>query len=180
MNLAAKLNQECVVGVYASLLEGEAAMNLLREEHYPADQVAVVSTPAAETPELIEDFRMAGDDSVQDAAIGAGLGGVLGVLAGVTAMTVSGLGLVFLAGPLGGGLFGALVGGLIGGIAGWGVHDRQVEHYRRCLREGKPLMIVHGTPLEIERADSILKNSDALEVHLHARTSSESPEIMDD
>jgi hypothetical protein len=172
------MSEECVVGVYESLPKAEVAVHVLRRADFPAAQISLVTATSDLNPELLQEIKM-GDDSVRDAAIGAGLGGVLGVVAGLGAMMVSGLGLVFLVGPIGGGLFGSVVGGYLGSFAGWGVHAEHIRHYERCVRDGNVLVIAHGTPLELDRAERILRETDVNEVHLHAKNSADSPEVLD-
>lgn len=55
---------------------------------------------------------------------------------GVAVMVVSGLGAVFLAGPIGGGIVGAATGAFLGGLGGWGVHGEQMRRYEKLVKEG--------------------------------------------
>ena len=108
------MNDECVVGVYDSLKKAEQAVRIMHQAGFPTKQVSLVASHLANKPELVEEITM-GDDSVRDAAIGAGLGGILGVLAGIGAMVVSGAGIVvFLAGPIGVAALGTAVGAFLG------------------------------------------------------------------
>lgn len=169
--------EECVIAVYGTPKAASDAVHILHRAGLPADQITIVATDDLDQANVTNDLKM-GDDSIRDAAIGAGLGGVLGILAGVSVMAISGLGMVFLIGPVGGGIVGALTGGLFGGLAGWGVHETQIGHYQECLKKDWVLVVVEGDPLEVARADRILQESGAIELHLHAKTDSESPEFM--
>jgi hypothetical protein len=120
-----------------------------------------------------------GDDSVHDAAFGAGVGGVLGVLAGASAAALSGIAILFVAGSVAGGLAGALLGALLGSLAGWGVHSSHIAHYEKQLKSGKALLIAEGNPLEVAHADRILQETDPGELHVHARDGSEAHEILE-
>ncbi len=169
--------EECVVAVYGMPRSASDAVHILHRAGFLAEQITVVATDDVIRANVNDDLTM-GDDSLSDAAIGAGLGGALGVLAGISVMAISGLGMVFLIGPVGGGIVGALTGGFLGGLAGWGVHEAQIGHYRRCLEKDQVLVIVEGGPLEVARADRILQETELKELHLHAKTDSEAPEIM--
>ena len=172
------MNDECVVGVYDSLQNAEQAVRIMHQAGFPTKQVSLVASHLANKPELVEEIAM-GDDSVRDAAIGAGLGGILGMLAGIGAMVVSGAGIVvFLAGPIGVAALGTMVGAFLGGMVGWGVHEQHIQHYEKSVKEGKVLVIANGNPLELTHAERILKETDVAEVHLHSRTSSEAPEVL--
>ena len=169
--------EECVVAVYGTPKAASDAVHILHRADFPAEQITMVATDVLSQANVTDDLTM-GDDSIRDAAIGAGLGGVLGVLAGVSAMAISGLGMVFLIGPVGGGIVGALTGGLLGGLAGWGVHEAQIGHYQQCLKQDQLLVIVEGDPLEVARADRILQETELIELHLHAKTDSEASEFV--
>lgn len=170
------MNEECVVGVYESLHKAEQAVWILRRGDFPQQQISLVSSGLTEKPELTRELEM-GDDSVRDAAIGAGLGGVVGVLAGLGAVAVSGVGAIFMFGPVAVALTAATVGAYLGGLAGWGVHRRDIEHYEHCIKNGSVLVVANGSPLELVDAKRILQETDAAEVRMHARTSSEAPEV---
>jgi hypothetical protein len=170
------MNDECVVGVYDSLKQAEQAVHILHRADFPTKQISLVAAGFEGQPEIVEELSR-GDDSAHDAAIGAGLGGVMGMLGGVAVASVFGLSAVFLVGPIGGGLVGTAVGAFLGGMAGWGVHDEQIRHYETSVKNGKVLVVLHGNPLELDRAKRILQETDVAAVHLHARDSSDAPEV---
>ncbi len=170
------MSEECVVAVFDNLEHAQQAVHILDRGDFPTEQVSLVTKGLKEQPAIVEDLEM-GDDSVRDAAVGAGLGAIVGVLAGMAVMVVSGMGMVFLAGPIGGGIFGAATGAFLGGLSGWGVHDKRIPHYEKLVKEGKVLVIAHGNPLELVQADRILNELDPAEIHIYAKTDSEAPEI---
>jgi len=172
------MNDECVIGVFSDLQHAEQAVHVLDRGDFPTSQVSLVAKDLGELPESIEDFEME-DDSAQDAAIGAGLGAIVGVLVGVGVMAVSGLGVVFLIGPVAGGIGGAVTGAFLGGLSGWGVHEEHIKHYENLITKGRVLVIAHGNPLELIHADRMLKELAPAELHIYTRTSSEAPEIAD-
>jgi uncharacterized membrane protein len=170
------MSEECVVAVFDDLKHAQEAVHILDRGEFPTVQVSLVTKGLKEQPEIVEDLEM-GDDSVRDAAVGGGLGAIVGVLAGIAVMVVSGLGAVFLAGPIGGAIVGAATGAFLGGLGGWGVHEKRIRHYEQLVKKGKVLVIAHGNPLELVQADRILREMDPAEIHVYARTSSEAPEI---
>lgn len=93
-------------------------------------------------------------------------------------MAGTGLGIVFLIGPIGGGFVGAVTGGFVGALSGWGVHKSHLAHYERCLNDGQVIVIAEGDPLEVAHADRILQETDNKGLHIHAKTDSESAEIF--
>jgi hypothetical protein len=95
------------------------------------------------------------------------------VLSGIAVMVVSGLGAVFLAGPVGGAIVGTVTGGFLGAMAGWGVHEHQIKHYERLIKSGKVLVVGTGNPLELAHAYRQLEDSDTYELHLYSRSDDE-------
>jgi hypothetical protein len=170
------MSDECVAAVYDSLEKAEQAVHILRRADFPAEQISLAVSRLEENPKLVEELEM-GDDSPRDAAIGAGLGGLLGVLGGISMVFAFGLGAVFLLGPIGVGLLGSAVGAFLGAMSGWGVHEKQIRHYEQCVKEGKVVVIAHGSPVELDHASRILKETDVAELHVHARNSSDSGEV---
>jgi uncharacterized protein (TIGR02271 family) len=84
---------------------------------------------------------------------GAALGGITGLLVGVAAMLVPGIGPLVAVGPIAaglagavtGGVTGAVVGGLGGALAHAGVPEEHARYYEERLREGGVLVTVHTT-----------------------------------
>lgn len=168
------MNDECVIGVYDSHDKAEQAVRILQRGDFPPAQISLIAPGIFDKAELAQELE---DDSVRDAAIGAGLGGALGLLGAGGVLAASGVGGVFLFGPIAAGLTGATVGAFLGGLTGWGVHHRDIEHYEQCVNNRQTLILVHGSPVELVDAERILKETDAAEVRLHAQTSSEAPEV---
>lgn len=168
--------EECVVAIYDTVQSAEEAVHTLDRSDLPTEQASLVTSGLKDRPELVEELKM-GDDSVHDAAIGAGLGGVLGLLTGLAvAAMVAPVGVVFVVGAMAG-MLSATTGAFLGSIAGWGVHHEHIRHYEQLVKDGKVLVVVHGNPLDLAKADRILQETDAIEVHVHAKTSAEAPEI---
>ncbi|MEQ8789314.1 MAG: hypothetical protein RIC55_23675 [Pirellulaceae bacterium] len=170
---------QCVVAVFEDASSADAAVRSLRDSDVSNDHISLVATSVKQqTPEIQEELQF-GDEAVKRAAIGAGVGGVLGLLAGATVLAVTGLGMVFAAGPVGAGLAGSVVGAFLGAMRGWGVSEDQLQKYEELVRDGKVLVIVHGGPLETAQAQQQLEQLNAQKVHLHAWTSADSPDVDD-
>ena len=171
------MNDECTVSVYDDVEQAHSAVHILKRGDFPINQTSVVTKGLRALPQEVEKLAMGGDDSARDAAIGAGLAGVLGALGGVELNVILGIGAVFFFGPIALGVMGSVVGAFLGGMAGWGVHEKRIRHYEELIKDGKALIIATGTPLQLITADHILKETGPLEHHLYAKTSSEAPEV---
>jgi len=109
----------------------------------------------------------------EGATIGAGtggtLGGVVGLMAGLGALAIPGLGPFIAAGPLmaalGGGAIGAGVGGITGALIGLGVPEYEAKRYQGAVKEGGILISVHtDNSDEASKAKDIFKNSGAHDI----------------
>jgi hypothetical protein len=103
----------------------------------------------------------------EGAATGAGAGGVvggaLGLLAGIGALAIPGVGPLIAAGPimatLSGAAVGAAVGGLTGAFIGMGIPELEAKRYEGKIRSGGILMAVHvENSDEEEKARTVFEN----------------------
>ncbi len=166
--------QDCVIAVYPTTVAANEAVEKLQIGGFPMEHVSVVAK-GDKTPEIEKDMAM-GDDALQKAAVGAGLGTVGGALVGLAVATAGATSIVF-AGPLGIGLAGAVTGAFLGGLSGWGVHTERIAYYENLIQEGNTLVVADGNPLEVVEANRILEKTEPSEIHIGAITESESPEV---
>lgn len=117
----------------------------------------------------IEKHSKAPEGGVTGAVTGGIVGGSLGLLAGIGALAIPGLGPFIAAGPIMGALSGSAVGGsvglLLGALIGYGIPEYEAKKYETGLREGKILISVHAeTDQGIKRAHEILKKEGATDI----------------
>src|SRR5205085_12075013 len=94
------------------------------------------------------------------------IGGTLGLLAGIGALAIPGLGPFIAAGPimatLAGAGVGGAVGGLVGALVGMGIPEYEAKRYEGRVRNGGVLLSVHcDTSAQINRAKDVLKRTGA-------------------
>src|SRR4030095_4378538 len=97
---------------------------------------------------------------------GLGVGGTLGLLAGIGALAIPGLGPFIAAGAIMGALGGAgsggATGGLIGALVGLGIPEFEAKRYEGKVREGNVLISVHTDDSDqLARAKDIFKRAGA-------------------
>lgn len=119
-----------------------------------------------------------GDSSEHDAALGAGIGGLIGLFAGAISFLSMGVGALMIAGPAAA-LTGGIVGGLVGAMAGWGVPHSEAKRYQSHLDEGRILVLMRAEPEALAAAMRVLGNYRPVTLDLHAASDAESPEIDD-
>jgi hypothetical protein len=158
------------VGVFTSRQDAETALSQLRDSGFPMDNVNVVSKNADRNDNIAgaDVKKNVGNKADEGAAAGAltggAIGGIGGLLVGLGALAIPGIGPIMLAGAtattvattLSGGAIGAAAGGLAGALVGLGIPEERAKVYNDRLSRGDYLIFVDGTEDEIRRAESIL------------------------
>ncbi|MEP9379718.1 hypothetical protein ABLE91_23610 [Aquabacter sp. CN5-332] len=111
-------------------------------------------------------------DAGTGAAVGAGLGGTGGLLAGLGLFTIPGLGPVLAAGWLAstaaGAVAGAAVGGAAGGLIGAlmedGVDEEDAEVYAEAVKRGGTLVVARVSNLRLDAARTVLEARKSVDV----------------
>jgi len=172
-----------VVGVFSSHDQAEKAVRALSDEGFTKDDISI----AAKDPEGGRrsgrgqgadnqngfGFEAGGDmtatdvDSIADGTTwGGALGGLAGLLAGVGALAIPGIGPIVAAGPLAAALSGAVAGGVAGGLIDMGIPEREGKRYEDELKQGNALAIVEAEGERAKKAESILRQCGASEVRV--------------
>jgi hypothetical protein len=112
-------------------------------------------------------------ESVEGVGFGVGagsfIGGTLGLLAGVGALAIPGVGPLLGLGPILALISGAMTGATFGGIAGVlvtaGVPESRAKHYEGKLRDGQILLSVHSESKEsLAKASKIFNDAGAEDI----------------
>jgi len=111
--------------------------------------------------------------------VGGTLGGVTGLLVGVGALVIPGIGSLVLAGEavaivstLIGGTMGAATGKLIDILNGLGIPEERAKVYSDRVMHGYYLVMVVGTPNEMTLAERTLQNREIEEWGIYENTKS--------
>jgi hypothetical protein len=153
------------VGMFPNRASAEAALRDLRDSGFSMNQVSLVGKHTDGTHAGdITDRTKVDEGAKGGAATGAALGGLGGLLVGLGALAIPGIGPVIAGGALAtalattaaGGAIGAAAGGLTGALVGLGIPDDRARHYNDRVNRGDYLVMVDGTEDEIRRADTIL------------------------
>lgn len=159
-----------VFGIYPNTISAEKAVETLVAAGYSNQDVSVLMKDANTTKDFAHEKNT---KSPEGTAIGVTTGGViggtLGLLAGIGALAIPGVGPLIAAGPIMGALAGLGVGGTVGGVvgalAGMGVPEYEAKRYEGHVKDGGVLLSVHcETSDEIHRAKEILKASGAEDI----------------
>jgi len=151
--------------------QANAILVHLRNLGFAASDISVVLPKRSDTRNMSMK-----EDAIRGAETGGVVGGILGWLAGLTALTVPGVGAFFVAGPLVSAISGAVAGGVVGGLAGGsgalhpllGLPDHVRRYIENRLRAGDILISVHSDDSEIrQRAAEAFRTSGGEEIYIY-------------
>ena len=159
-----------VFGIYRDRAQVEQAVDALLAEDFRAEDVSVLMPDNIGTKDFAhEKNTKAPEGTATGATAGGALGGTLGLLAGIGALAIPGLGPFIAAGPIMGALaglgVGAAAGGLIGALVGMGIPEFEAKRYEGRVKDGGILVSVHCDYSDwVTRAKDILKRTGAEDI----------------
>jgi hypothetical protein len=159
-----------VFGIYSSEAHAAEGVDQLRLAGFQNTEVSVLFAENAGNKDLaLEKNTKAPEGAATGASTGLIIGGALGWLAGIGALTIPGIGPFIAAGPiiamLSGIGAGGTVGGVVGGLIGSGMPEYEAKRFAGRIRKGGILMSVHCDTAELaKKAKVILGNTGAQDV----------------
>ncbi len=184
-----------VAGLYDTFDEAQQAVKALVDSGFDRENISMIANNATGELETegVQDYSKEGvtyDSAVADnqaragmdnetraaphegaavgAGVGAGIGAVGGLLLGLGALAIPGIGPVLAAGPILGTLAGAGVGGATGGVIGAlvdaGVPEEQAHQYAEGIRRGGTLVTLRTSDDRAEQAADIMNRFDPINV----------------
>lgn len=157
-----------VIGVFGSEAYAERAVRALKDQGFGGNEISIVSKGGREDDEDGElSMGGGGNDITSGAVSGGALGGIAGLLAGVGALAIPGLGPIVAAGPIAAALSGAVAGGLAGGLVDWGIPESRGRYYADQVKAGQVLALVKTGSDRVEKAAGVLRGQGAHDVEVH-------------
>ena len=159
-----------VFGIYSTRDGVENAIDTLRADGFRNTDVSVLLAENAGTKDFgHEKSTKAPEGAAAGAGTGAVIGGALGWLAGIGALSIPGVGPLLAAGPIMAALAGVGVGGAVGGltgaVAGLGIPEYEAKRYEGRVRNGGILLSVHCDSVDWSRkAKMILERTGAEDI----------------
>jgi hypothetical protein len=154
------------IGLFLERDHAEAAIDSLDDAGFGPDEVSLLAQREV-VEDVVDDERA--ESAVESASVGAlggtALGGLVGLIAGASALVVPGIGpaLAFgtwatvLGTTAAGAGIGAAYGGLVGALIGFGVAEEQTHIYVEGVQQGGILLLVQTEVQErLETAENIL------------------------
>ena len=168
---------KAVIGIVQTLPQAETLVAELKNAGFTTQDISVLFPNKTGTKDFAhEHHTKAPEGAVTGASAGGLMGGTLGLLAGIGALAIPGLGPFIAAGPLmaalSGAAAGATLGGVTGALVGLGIPEVEAKLYEGKIRGGNILVAVHSSDGEMrKRALQLMKNNGAMDVSTMTETS---------
>lgn len=147
--------KRAVIGIVETRAQAEGVVTTLQRS-FGLHDISVLLPDVHDTNSFAHEHHTKAPEGAA-AGVGAGsmLGGTLGLLAGIGALAIPGVGPLIAAGPvlaaLSGAAAGAAVGGLTGALVGLGIPEIEARAYEGKLRGGNILIAVHTDGRDAEK-----------------------------
>lgn len=157
-------------GIYRNRDQAERGVDALLGAGFRNEDISALLPENVGTKDFAhEKNTKAPEGAATGAGAGAAVGGTLGLLAGIGALAIPGLGPFIAAGPIMAALAGAgaggVAGGLIGGLVGMGIPEYEAKRYEGMIKEGGILVSVHCDNSDwVSRAKGILERTGAKDI----------------
>ncbi len=182
--------EQRAIGTFTSYEVAENALRELKKSGFLMHQVSLIGRDInrhAESTGVHTNSTIAGMGNLNaerndtgtatqtGAAAGSALGGITGLLVGLGAVAIPGVGPVMLAGAaataiataISGTAIGAAAGSLAGGLTGMGFSADRAQIYSDQVSEGHYLVMVEGTTADIAMAESVFTNHHIHQWHVY-------------
>jgi hypothetical protein len=161
---------QAVYGIANTPQQANAIVEQLQSTGFLNDDISVLFPDKEGSRDFAhEKHTKAPEGATTGGVAGMGVGGAVGLLAGIGALAIPGVGPFIAAGPIMGALSGAAVGGatggLIGGLVGLGIPEYEARQYEDKVRAGNILISVHAEDSKSRaRARNILETAGAKDI----------------
>lgn len=169
--------KKSVIAIVETQIQAERIVGELQQRGIASSDISVLFPDKRGTKDFAHEHNTKAPEGAV-AGVGAGgvIGGTLGLLAGIGALAIPGVGPFIAAGPLMGALSGAAagaaVGGVAGGLIGLGIPEYEAKTYEGKVRGGNILIAVHTDNSETEkRAKEIFEANQAHDISTTGETS---------
>jgi uncharacterized protein (TIGR02271 family) len=160
------------VGLFDNFEHARMAVEELVQAGFNRENISLIANSSTgEVRQYISDEEKGeeiGEGALGGAGIGAVVGGLGGLLVGLGALAIPGIGPVLAAGPLitalAGAGIGAAAGGLLGALAKAGIPSDEAELYAEGVRRGGTLVTVNAADDMADRAVDILNHHNPVDV----------------
>jgi len=169
--------KKAVIGIVEDQVAAERIVDVLERENVARGNISVLMPDKRGTRDFAHEHHTKAPEGAV-AGVGAGglVGGTIGLLAGIGALAIPGVGPLIAAGPLmatlSGAATGAAIGGVTGALIGLGIPELEAKTYEGKLRGGNILIAVHTEDAdEAKRVKAAFENAHAHDVVITGESS---------
>ena len=160
-------SKSSVAAIYDTHEKAEQAVKELQQAGVDMKSLSIVGRDT-HTDEHVVGYYTTGDRMKRWGAVGAFWGGFWGLLFGSGLFLIPGLGPILAAGPVVAWIVAALEGAVVvggvsaigAGLVSIGIPKDSVIKYDVALKTDKYVLVVHGTPDEVEKAKDIIAGTE--------------------
>ena len=164
-----------VVGLFENYTDADRAVSELNARGFNRNEISVAARDSALRDRVVGETgkeRAVAETAGAGAVGGAVVGGLGGLLVGIGALAIPGIGPIITAGTLATALgstaagagIGAAAGGLIGALVGMGIPEEDANFYAEGVKRGGVLVSVHTSDDRASEALNILRQTNAVDV----------------
>jgi hypothetical protein len=148
--------KKSVVAIVETQIQAGQIVDDLQTSGVSSDDISVLFPDTRGTKAFAHEHNTkAPEGAVAGVSAGGVIGGTLGLLAGIGALAIPGVGPLIAAGPLlaalSGAAAGAAVGGLAGALVGLGIPEIEAKTYEGMIHGGNILIAIHTNNAETEQ-----------------------------
>ena len=174
-----------VVGLFENYTDADRAVSELHARGFQRNEISIAARDSAIRDRVVGETgreRAVGESAGAGAVGGAVVGGLGGLLVGIGALAIPGIGPIITAGTLATALgttvagagIGAAAGGLIGALVGMGIPEEDANFYAEGIKRGGVLVTVQASDDRATEALNIMRRARAVDVDTQRQTWSES------
>jgi hypothetical protein len=164
------MKNRAVFAIVRDRNQAEQAVDALIKAGFRQEDISVLFQDNVGSKDFAhEKHTKAPEGTTAGAVTGGIVGGTLGLLAGIGALAIPGIGPFIAAGPIMGALggigAGGVAGGLLGALIGLGMPEYEAKRYEGMVREGRVLISVHCDDGDwVDRAKNTMKGVGAQDI----------------
>lgn len=164
------MSHKAVYCIAKTDVQAEDIVSELQAQGVPASEISVLFPDKGGSRDFAhEHHTKAPEGTATGATAGGVVGGGLGLLAGIGALAIPGVGPFIAAGPimaaLSGAAIGATIGGLTGALIGLGIPEYEAKAYETKIKNGNILIAVHTRDSdEVSRVKDLFKAANAEDI----------------
>lgn len=162
-----------ITALYDRTEDAHSALRDLQKMDIPHNDISLIANDATGEYSRSNGRNTSTEsDAAEGAVAGATFGGIGGLVVGLAALAIPGIGPVLAAGPLASALIaagigagvGAVTGGIVGALTEMGVNEETAGYYAEGIRRGGTLLTVHVPENMSKQVMDVLNRHNAIDV----------------